>query len=116
MRCVHDVQMKWAHDMVLTSMREIFACFEGGSSEVKRERRALIAQTDNSIEVHSRTILRCIVRRAPPLLPLLPAQKRVQLATRQSVRRLYPVCVPTGADTAASLLQPSPGLIPNVLS
>lgn len=37
--------------MVLTSMREIFACFEGGSSEVKRERRALIAQTDNNIEV-----------------------------------------------------------------
>ena len=43
--------MKWAHDMVLASMREIFACFEGGSSEVKRERRALIAQTDGNIEV-----------------------------------------------------------------
>lgn len=53
--CVYDddEQMKWAHDMVLTSMREIFACFEGGSSEVKRERRALVAQTDNSIEVRS---------------------------------------------------------------
>lgn len=45
-----DEQMKWAHDMVLTSMREIFACFEGGSSEVKRERRALVAQTDSNIE------------------------------------------------------------------
>lgn len=43
--------MKWAHDMILQSMHEILACFEGGSSEVKRERRALIAQTDNSIEV-----------------------------------------------------------------
>lgn len=51
--CVHGEQMKWAHDMVLTSMREIFACFEGGSSEVKRERRALVAQTDSSIEVRA---------------------------------------------------------------
>lgn len=53
--------MEWAHDMVLTSMREIFACFEGGSSEVKRERRALIAQTDNNIEVDyvGRAVLAC---------------------------------------------------------
>lgn len=43
--------MKWSHDMVLASMLEIFACFEGGSSEVKRERRALVAQTDSDIEV-----------------------------------------------------------------
>lgn len=50
-RYVDDEQMKWAHDMVLASMREIFACFEGGSSEVKRERRALVAQTDGNIEV-----------------------------------------------------------------
>eukprot|EP00752_Nemacystus_decipiens_P009956 g8879.t1 len=51
-------KMKWAHDMVLTSMREIFACFEGGSSEVKRERRALIAQTDNSIELALRNTVK----------------------------------------------------------
>lgn len=50
--CVH-AQMKWAHDLILTSMREIFACFEGGSSEVKRERRALVVQTDSNIEVRS---------------------------------------------------------------
>lgn len=58
--CACREQMKWAHDMVLTSMREIFACFEGGSSEVKRERRALIAQTDNNIEVEiiGRTVRR----------------------------------------------------------
>lgn len=43
--------MKWAQDMILTSMREIFSCFEGGSSEVKREWRALVAQTDSDIEV-----------------------------------------------------------------
>lgn len=49
--------MKWAHDMILTSMREIFAFFEGGSSEVKRERRALVVQTDNNIEVGNATLL-----------------------------------------------------------
>lgn len=69
--CMHDEQMKWAHDMVLTSMREIFACFEGGSSEVKRERRALIAQTDHSIEVHhvhahTCCIVRCSLSRRYP--------------------------------------------------
>ncbi|CAB1114177.1 unnamed protein product [Ectocarpus sp. CCAP 1310/34] len=51
-------KMEWAHDMVLTSMREIFACFEGGSSEVKRERRALIAQTDNNIELSLRNTVK----------------------------------------------------------
>lgn len=58
---VTHVQMKWAHDMVLTSMREIFACFEGGSSEVKRERRALVAQTDNNIEASGQMVwMRCL--------------------------------------------------------
>lgn len=43
--------MKWAYDTILTSMRDIYACFEGGSSDVKREWRMLVAQTDNDIEV-----------------------------------------------------------------
>lgn len=43
--------MAWAHDTILTSMREIYACFEGGSSDVKREWRMLVSQTDSDIEV-----------------------------------------------------------------
>lgn len=41
--------------MILNSMREIFSCFEGGSSEVKREWRALVSQTDSDIEVGLQT-------------------------------------------------------------
>lgn len=43
--------MKWAHNTILTSMHDIYACFEGGSSEVKREWRTLVTQTDSDIEV-----------------------------------------------------------------
>lgn len=78
---VDGEQMKWAHDMVLASMREIFACFEGGSSEVKRERRALVAQTDGNIEVRHFT---------PPRYANLPwGRLTVTLDTQRSMVSIF---------------------------
>ena len=48
--------MKWSQNMIMTSLREIFAYFEGGSSDVKREWRALVAHTDSAIEVGFRYV------------------------------------------------------------
>ncbi|CAM9228493.1 unnamed protein product, partial [Choristocarpus tenellus] len=51
-------KMKMFHDHIMCSMKEIYSCFMDGSSEVKREWRSLVGQTDSSVEAALRNTVK----------------------------------------------------------